>query len=465
MRVLRRLRVPTLVFVNKVDRLGADPDRVVTQIPDTVPLWRDSSEAIAEHDEVALAAFVENRPTPDEVLPRLVASGRVLPAVRGSAVTGEGISELMRAIRTLLPVATGDPAADLDAVVFSIDRDHVTWARVREGTLRVRDRIGDERVTAIDGADEIRAGTIGRVRGLRKARIGDVLGHGSRVPVVFPPPTLTATVEPMVPRRRSDLAAALRTLADQDPLIDVRLDRHNQQLSVSLYGQVQQEVIGDTLREEFGIDVHFGEATTPLREQLAGPATAEAVIGEDDNPWVATLGLRLEPAEDTYLRLAVPVEDVPMYVYGSAEAFRDAMESYVHEAFESGGPRGWEVDNAHVTVTRCGYVSPVSGARDFRHLAVDLVDRALSSAGTVLCEPEQRVFVEGPAQALTSVLRALPKLGAQVTDSTINDRTFHVTGLLTATRLTDLERALPGLTHGEGTLDTEFVGWRPTTDT
>lgn len=455
------MAVPTLIFINKTDRAGADPDRVVAQIPDGVPMWRDYREAIAEHDDAALAAFVEGRPLPDEVLPRLVAAGGLLPAFRGSAMTGKGIPELMDAIATLLPPAGGDPDAVLDATVFSIDRDHAAWVRVREGTLRVRDRVGDERITAVDGANEIRAGGIGRIRGLRSVRIGDVLGHGTRVPAVFPPPTLATTVKPIDPQRRSDLAAALRALADQDPLIDVRLDKHNRQLSVSLYGQVQQEVIGDTLREEFGIDVRFGETTTPLREQLVGPAVAGAVIGEDANPWMATLELHIEPAENTSLQLAVPVEDMPTYVYRSAEAFRSAMETYVHEAFEAGGPRGWEVASAAVTVTRCGYVSPISGARDFRHLTIELVSQAVARAGTVLCEPEQRVVIEGPTQALTSVLGALPKLAAQVTDSTIHGGTFTVTGLLAATRLIDLERALPGLTHGEGTLDTEFAGWRP----
>ncbi|RNI25327.1 GTP-binding protein [Flexivirga caeni] len=464
LRVLRRMKVPTLVFVNKTDRPGADPDHVAAQIPDAIPMWRDVREAIAEHDDDALAAFVGGQPIPDDVLPRLVANGLLLPVFRGSAVTGDGVSDLTNALATMLPAASGDPDADLDAVVFSIDHDRAAWVRVRQGTMQVRDRIGDERITAIDGADAIRAGGIGRIHGVRAARIGDVLGQGVRMPAVFPPPTLTATVEPVDPQRRSALAVALRALADQDPLIDVRLDKHTQQLSVSLYGQVQQEVLGDTLREDFGIDTLFGEATTPLREQIAGPAAAGAVIGEADNPWMATLELRIAPAAETSVRLAVPVENLPLYVYGSTETFRGAMESYVREAFAAGGPRGWEVVDAAVVVTRCGYASPISGARDFRHLTAELLGRAIAGAGTVLCEPEQRIVVEGPARAATALLSALPGLGAQITDCIVNEVSCTVTGLLPAARVTELERALPGLTHGEGTLDAEFAGWRTLPD-
>lgn len=211
LRVLRRMRVPTLIFVNKTDRVGADADSVVAQIPDAVPMWGDVREALAGYDDAVLAAFAHDQPVPAATLPRLVAEGAILPAYRGSAISGEGIDGLTGAILRLLPAAAGDPNAPLNATVFAIDRDHTASVRVHEGVLRVRDRIAGERVTAVDdgACDEIRAGGIGRVRGLRSVRIGDVLGTGVRASAEFAPPTLASTVEPVDGARRGDLHRAL----------------------------------------------------------------------------------------------------------------------------------------------------------------------------------------------------------------------------------------------------------------
>ena len=458
LRVLRRRRVPTLLFVNKTDRAGADPDAVVRSIPDAVPMWSDLREPLAELDDAALAAYADDLPIPRGTLPRLVAEGRTLPAFRGSAITGEGIAGLMDGIARLLPVASGDPDAPLEATVFAMERGHVARVRVRNGTLRVRDRIDDERVTAIDGGarSDLPAGSIGRVQGLRSVRIGDVLGAGTRTPAEFPPPTLVSTVRPVDDARRFDLHGALRELAEQDPLVDDR----SRETRVSLYGEVQKEVIRDTLAEEFGIEAEFGESTVVMRERPAGRSTAGAVLGEDGNPHTATLELRVEPGDGIAVTLEVPHIDVPLYVYGTVAAFRDAMERYVRDALVR-GPRGWEVGDARVTVTRCGYMSPSSGAADFRRLTGELIERALRASGTVLCEPVQHLAVEGPADALPAVLSALPGLGARIDATSVEGGRFEVRSVAGADRVTGIERSLPGLTRGEGAVEATFAGWRP----
>lgn len=186
-------------------------------------------------------------------------------------------------------------------------------------------------------ADELRAGAIGRVRGLASARIGDRLGLGARVPAVFPPPTLAATVEPLDPGRRIALHDALARLASQDPLIDLRMDERRGELSVSLYGEVQKEVIRDTLAEDFGIEVRFGDTVTLHRERPRGRGVAGAIMGEEGNRHLATLEFSIEPATDyssgtgegasdgMTVELAVPHIDIPPTSTGRSQ--RSAMRS------------------------------------------------------------------------------------------------------------------------------------------
>ena len=103
-----------------------------------------------------------------------------------------------------------------------------------------------------------------------------------------------------LPARRADqgaLHAALAQLAEQDPLINLRQDDARQELSVSLYGEVQKEVIQATLADEFGIAVGFRQTTVICIERLAGRGAAVDRIGDPDNPFLATVGHAAGPDE------------------------------------------------------------------------------------------------------------------------------------------------------------------------
>lgn len=463
LRTLRRMRVPTLVFVNKVDRVGADPDRVIRGIPDAVPMWTDHTEAVAERDDRALAAFLAERPAPAGTLARVTAEARVLPAFRGSAITGEGLAELIHGIAELLPPAIDDPDGPLRATVFKIDPERAAWVRVHTGTLRVRHRVGDERVTSInDGrADSVSAGNIARIRGLRSVRIGDDLGGGEHASAVFASPTEESTIRPVDPGRRIELHNALAQLADRDPLIGLRIDAESGELCVSLYGEVQKEVIRDTLTEEFGIGVEFGETVTLLRETLAGSTRVAVGLGHEGNPHLAGLDLVVRPGSGISVQLTASIERVPTYLYGSAEAFRDAIEGYIRASLRRGGLHGWDVDDTQITIVDCEYTSPSTTAADFRRIIPSLMREALASAGTVLCEPVQRVEVTCPDDTLAAVLRAVAHHGLTIDGTELDGGVAVIRGTIAATRLRDLEPAVPGLTRGEGSVTAEGIGWRP----
>ena len=118
------------------------------------------------------------------------------------------------------------------------------------------------------------------------------------------------------------LRVALAQLAEQDPLINVRQDDTRQELSVSLYGEVQKEVIQATLADEFGLDVTFRETTPIYIERPVGTGEAVELLHAESNPFLATIGLRIEPAPDgsgIEFRLRRRSRCVPLYVYKTLE--------------------------------------------------------------------------------------------------------------------------------------------------
>ena len=142
------------------------------------------------------------------------------------------------------------------------------------------------------------AGEIGKLWGLGEIQIGDAIGTlaDGRRAHHFAPPTLETVVVPRNPDDKGALRVALAQLAEQDPLINVRQDDIRQELSVSLYGEVQKEVIQATLASDFGLDVTFRETTTICIERPVGTGEAVEILHAESNPFLATIGLRVEPA-------------------------------------------------------------------------------------------------------------------------------------------------------------------------
>ena len=532
MRALRRLGIPAVLFVNKIDRAGAGEERVLRAIaarlsPAVVPMgsasglgtraagftpWGEAdagararlAEILAERDEGILAAYIDDEPGVPYARLRqeLAAQTRralVYPVFLGSAVTGAGVPELMAGLAGLLPAGTADAGGPVSGRVFKIERgpggERLAYVRMFSGTIRTRDRLrfnGNregkvtaigvfERGTAASGAS-VSAGQIARLRGLDEIQIGDQVcwlrggSGGIRVSSPpepaeprssslsgpqFAPPTLESVIAARRPADRAALHVALGQLAEQDPLINVRPSRG--ELAVSLYGEVQKEVIQATLADDFGIEVTFRETTTVCIERPVGSGQAAELLGAPGNPFPAALGLRVDPAppgSGVAFRLDVDVRSVPMYVYKTTGNFAAMMTQYVTQALHE-GPHGWQVTDCTVTMFDCAYISPSTTAAHFRKLTPLVLMAALDQAGTVVCEPMIRVSLEIPAETVGSVLAAVARLGGTAGTSALPADLAVLETLLPAVRAQDLRRQLPGLTSGEGVAETSFGGYRP----
>jgi ribosomal protection tetracycline resistance protein len=280
-------------------------------------------------------------------------------------------------------------------------------------------------------------------------------------------------VRPLHDDDREQLRVALAQLAEQDPLIDVKQDDSRHELSVSLYGEVQGQVLQATLADEYGIDVSFREPTPICVERPLGAGEAVEILHAETNPHMATIGLRIEPAPEDAgieLRLDVHPTTVPLYVYKRFERFEEAMNEYVREALTE-GLFGWHVTDCLVTMTRCMYAIPDgppsrrgrSTSADFRKLTPLVLRQALEQAGTAVCEPILHLNVEAPADAVAAVLSTLAKLGAVAEPPSVDGRVATVEATLPVAQTPALQRRLPQLTHGEGVVESSFAGYRPVT--
>ncbi|GGM37071.1 GTP-binding protein [Promicromonospora citrea] len=499
MRALQRLRLPVVVLVNKIDRRGARPQAVVDAVarrlsPDVLPVQRVLDPGTPSARVEAL---------PDDGARTWLAGesrrGRAYPVLFGSAVTGAGIPELVTALGEFLPVASEGPDAP-SGVVFAIDREDGrkrVFVRMRSGTLRVRDRIDlghgrAERVTGLRvahrGALEPRAtahaGEIAVVQGLATARVGDVVGlrlPGDERSIQFPPPSYETVVD-AAPGERTRLYAALSELAEQDPLIRVR--RRDEVITVSLYGEVQREVLARRggrrppqghrvpaaiLLREHGVEARFGEVRTARTERLTGAGHALEVMKQDGNEYLATIGLRVEPAPPgSGVTFELECEGGSM-----PPAFFDATEDTVRRELAR-GPLRYPVPDARVVMTHSGYAprqshmhqkfnkAMSSTGADFRGLTPRVLATALRRAGTVVCAPVHRFVVELPDDAVGAVASLVGRLGGVPFGARPATSGIAVLeGEIPAANVIALQRELPGLTRGEGMCRTEHARFDP----
>src|SRR6266540_3059720 len=443
MRTLQRLRIPTLIFVNKIDRAGAQYERVLRTISEKL-------------------------------------TAAIIPM-------GAGVDPLLAGIEELLPAAEGDAEGPVSGIVFKVERgpaeEKIAYVRMFSGTLRTRDRLqfrrGNEgKVTAIGVFDRgsavqrasVAAGQIGKLWGLGDIQIGDTIGASQAASQdhYFAPPTLETVVVPCRAADKGALHVALTQLAEQDPLINLRQDDIRQEIFVSLYGEVQKEVIQATLANEFDIDVTFRETTTICIERPAGTGAAVERIGKAGNPFLATVGLRIEPApinSGLEFRLEVELGAMPF-------SFFKAVEDTVREALHQ-GIHGWQVTDCMVTMTHSGYCprqshshamfdkSMSSTGWDFRKVTPLVLMSARKQAGTSVYEPMHRFHLEIPADTFGPILPVLGRLRAVPRRPAMRGSSCTLEGEIPAAQVHELEQQLLALTRGEGVLECAFDHYQP----
>jgi ribosomal protection tetracycline resistance protein len=401
------------------------------------------------------------------------------PVLFGSALRGVGITDVIDALTAYLPVATGDAETALHASVFKIEHDSaghkVSYARLHDGSLAARDRVivhhrtstgttdaHEARVVNVStfhhGAVTIdapaRAGDIAKILGMAAVAIGDQFGHWdpTRGGRLFPPPGLESVVVAREPSERIALFQALRLLSEQDPLIDVRLDGIDQEITVSIYGEVQKEIIAARLEAEYGVQAEFLPTRIVYIERVA--ATAEHY--EQTTTGNASVGLRVAPG---------PVGSGVEYVMGIERgyllpSFHTAIEETLSTVVDE-GPSGWRVTDCVVTLIHGRYHASTPSAGEYRRLTAAAFGHAVRQAGTTVCAPVSRFELEIPIDSLTSVLAKLVAAGATPDPAEVGLNRCRVTGTMPTADVDEFEQRLPGMTAGRGVFFSEPAGYLP----
>jgi ribosomal protection tetracycline resistance protein len=452
---LREMSIPTLIYVNKMDRIGADAEAALGQIrkllspaavpiqapigseggfvgpasllakadgPDAVagaeaePFLRLLQEAVAERDEELLQRYFEKEALEAaEMLPVLLEGarkGELYPVLFGASGRGIGVEALLDAMVDFLPGPGGDDQAPLSGVVFKLERDpamgRIAYVRLYNGTVRNRDSIYNatrdvwDKVTQIRKVDGrksedvglLQAGDIAAVYGLAQARIGDIVGSPEGVPGErrLAVPLLTVQVHWANEAEYPAVVAAFQELADEDPLLDLQWLQDERELHLKVMGTIQMEVLAHLMRSRFGLTVTFGAPSVIYKETLAG--SGEGFIAYTmPKPCWAILRFRMEPgARGSGLQYASVVRPENLL-----ESYQNEVARRVPEALQQ-GLRGWEVTDLKVTLVEGEHHVWHTHPLDFVVATPMGIMDGLARIGTKLLEPILRFRLSAPEE-------------------------------------------------------------------
>ncbi len=513
---LRDLEIPTLVYVNKMDRVGAEPERVLEEIrrllsANAIPVqsygaiegefagaiellpaggeggdWPKRAHAdrerlaekIAERDDALLERYFEQGSLVDaELVPELqdgVRRCELFPVLYGASNRGIGVDALMDAIVQWLPSPEGDAEKPLSGVVFKLDKDaamgRLAYVRLYGGVLRNRDTVRnhslglEEKVTQIRKMDGqrsedvgvLKAGDIAVVCGWSRVRIGDIIGTSEGVPGVrrLAEPLLTVRAQWRNEAEYPAVVAAMQELADEDPYLDVQWLQEDRELHLRVMGPIQIEVLEQMLLSRYGLDVIFGEPSVIYKETPARKGEGFVAYTMPKPCW-AILRFVIEPGErGSGLKYHSIVRPERLL-----DSYQNEVARRVPEALEQ-GLKGWPVTDLKVTLIEGEHHVWHTHPLDFVVATPMGIMDGLVHTGTTLLEPMLRFRLSTPEEFGGKLMSELSVMRGEFEMPVVRQGRMELKGRLPVATSLDFPARLGSMTKGRGTLTTYFDGYQ-----
>lgn len=288
--LLARYQVPTFIFINKSDVVGAKPAAVIEQLQNEFsagcllfndPLPAETLEGIAMQDDQVLADYLEQNKIADQTIQQLIKQRKVFPCYTGAALKLTGVTTLLGGLEKWTTSSTFPP--EFAARVFKISHDHqgnrLSWLRVTGGTLSAKAvLLGDEKAdqlrvyngTKFTVHQQLAAGSVGAVTGLTSSFPGQGLGNAKNLPAPAIRPVLSYAVHVAAADRHACLKA-LQELEDEDPQLQVTWHPHLQEIHVQIMGEVQLQVLQQILATRYHLAVAFDQGNVLYQETITAP--------------------------------------------------------------------------------------------------------------------------------------------------------------------------------------------------
>jgi len=507
---LKEHKIPTLIFINKIDRLEADTERVLEEIRTeltedivvlqesenegegekvkTIDCWNRNKiqeqtiESIANTDDAILEKYLNEDTVTflelDKALKIAIHRFQLLPVLMGIAKNGSGIKDLLDAVVNYMPQAKGSIENTFSALVFRVDHDEklgkVAGLRIFDGQISNRDLIvnatqkTEEKVSLIkryqagklEDCSTVSAGDIAAICGLAETQVGDVLGSGNGVPeqVKLNSPLLTVKVSAQNEKDYPALAEALRILSVEDPALQFEWLREDKELHIRIMGWIQIQVLEEILETRFKIKAKFDDPSVIYKESPKKSAEGFARYWMPKPCW-AIIKLKIEPGEaesGLVYESLVGVNDVK-------QKYQKEVERTISRALKQ-GPKGWEVTDLKITFIAGEDHEVHSRPGDFSIATPMAIMDGLVNSGTKFLEPYLWYSIKAPDDLLGAITSDIIQMRGSFESPKIEDGKFFLEGLVPVASSMDFPVRLSSRSGGKAKIKTRFHSYKECTD-
>ena len=474
-RLLRQRKIPTFVFINKMDLPGRSKQEILHELRrDLGGTFAELSdtENVAMGSEDLLEEFLETGEVSDDKIRTAIHEATLFPCWFGAALKVEGVEDFMAAIDHYAPSTTGSDC--FGGKVFKISRDEqgtrLTHLKVTSGTLKVRDTLSgdgwEEKVTQLrsySGAkftavDEALPGDVVAVTGLSRTMPG--LGLGSEQQGLAPilEPVLTYRV--ILPDG-FDVSKALgyfRPLEQEDPQLHVAWNSHLQQIRVRLMGPVQLEILSQLLHDRFSLDVSFSQGSILYKETIE--EAVEGVGHYEPLRHYSEVHLLLEPAprgSGLVFRSACHQDDLD-------RNWQRLIMGHLSEKQHLGVLTGSPITDMTITLmSGKAHLKHTEGG-DFRQSTYRAVRQGLMQAKSILLEPWYSFRLEVPSDCVGRAMTDLDRMGAEFDPPEVLGDYSLLAGSAPVSAMEDYPQEVISYTRGLGRFSCSLKGYAPCKD-
>lgn len=489
-RLLARYDIPTFIFVNKMDQLGTDHEKLLDQIKDTLSsacvdfsknedgTYRDMDfyENVAVCNEKVLEAYLEGGSIEEESVREMIQKRELFPCFFGSALKMEGIEELLFALSeyTKMP----EYQEKFGATVFKITRDaqgsRLTHLKVTGGVLKARnllsghkqnkaEDIWEEKVNQIriysgekyETKDEVEAGTICAVTGLSYTYPGEGLGsqEESELPILEP----VLTYELILPDgvQPQAMMPKLAMLEEEEPELHIVWNEELQEIKIQIMGEVQIEILKALISDRFGVEVEFGTGKILYRETIAD--TVEGVGHFEPLRHYAEVHLIMEPMP----RGSGIVVDSICPEDGLDRNWQRLILGHVLEKQHLGVLTGSPLTDVKMTLAAGRAHLKHTEGGDFRQATYRAIRQGLMQAKSVLLEPWYAFSIELLPELIGRAISDVRQMSGSFTGPDDAGGMLRIEGSAPVSEMNGYASEVAAYSGGRGKFSCRVEGYRP----
>ena len=470
-KLLKHYDIPAFIFVNKMDQPDTSKEKILIELKEKLDsniidyadangdkAWYEKFlEEVSLTDEAVLEAYMETGSVDFADIQNLVRNRKFFPVFFGSALKNEGVDEFLKSFASLvIPPVYGN---EFSARVFKIARDdagnRLTYMKLMGGSLSVREMIGDEKVTGIrvysgekyENRDRVEAGEVCVVTGLKSTKAGGGLGllSGTEIGSVLKQ-VMSYKVELPEDEPAHVFLPKIREISEEIPELSVKYSEEKKEITISLMGEVQTEVLKHLIKERYNVDIGFGEGRTLYKETIA--ETVYGVGHFEPLRHYAEVELRLEPAErGSGLSFASEVSEDELSLN-----YQRLILSHLEEKEYKGVLTGSPITDMKITlVAGRAHLKHTEGG-DFRQATYRAVRQGLMQARSVLLEPVYEFKLEVSEDAIGRAMTDIGKMNGSFTSPENISGKAVLTGKVPVSEVKNYAIELRAYTKGEGVL-------------